>query len=358
MRRWFVLGVLWAAVGLAGCGKKAGSPASDDPDGGKRVVTAAEFPAEFVRLHQEGVQQGFLGCLYGTASLPIDADEFIRTMKRRFESAPADFIEEKAVGCRTKLEETIDAIRLLVAPSAEVGAARDAYVDAATDMVDSWLRVNERMVEFTAIEEVRSEFNAMYARKLLEAGNEGWAVVQKCDVGKEEPLETCFARLGVDADTEKRAYRYLNFVLAILQAYDVNPETLLIEDTKAVEEGREYLLGVKALRDKLQSLCTGEEGTPTHIREWGRRVSERAFPVLDEPNPQRPELFPRMALWWSSDGARSSSGEAFSSYAVITDVCFPQGVTIDAVLIDFLKVYQDFVRRANEMSQAIAAAQR
>jgi len=345
MRRtmgWIGLAVL-VALG-AGCSKAADA---------KKVVK--KFHADFVALHEDGVRKGFFGCLYGEVSLPSDAGAFMDQIKRRFDSDPEGFIKEKSEGCKQTLEQTIEQIRTLVAPTAEVGAARDRYTDAATAMIDGWAKVHKAFNDYKQVEDTRIEFNGTYAPLLEKAGNQGWALLQKCN--KDEKAEDCLTRIGATGVELKNAYRYLNFVVCILKAYDVDPNLLLVEDTKAVDEGRAYLMGVKLLRDKLNELCTGEYGAPTNILEWGTRISSSCYPMLEVPEPAKPELFEKMMTWWSSDGTRDANGEAYSSYAVLADVCVKQAIVLEPPLREFLKTYGDFVTATSALEQALQTAE-
>ncbi len=335
--------VIAALVLSAGCSKS-------DPK-----AAVKKFHMDFVALHDQGVREGFFGCLYGDVSLPSESKEFIDKMKRRFESDPEGFIKEKSEGCRAKLEETIDKIRLLVAPTAELGAARDAYGDAATAMIDGWGKVHKAFLDYETVVEARSDFNGTYAPLLEKAGNQGWALMQKCS--KDEAVDACLARIGGTEVELKNAYRYLNFVTCILKAYDADPGMLLVEDTKAVEEGRAYLMGVKLLRDKLTQLCTGPYGEPTNILEWSARVSKQCYGELETADPKKPDLFERMMTWWSSDGTRDASGEAYSSYAVLKDVCLAQEIDLTAPIKEFLETYKQFVAATNALNQALAKAE-
>jgi hypothetical protein len=321
-------------------------------DDAKKAVK--KFHSDFVILHEDGVRKGFFGCLYGDVSLPSDAGAFIDTIKRRFDSDPEGFITEKSEGCKAALEQTIEKIRGLVAPTAELGSARDQYTDAATAMIDGWAKVHKAFLDYKQVEDTRIEFNGTYAPLMEKAGNQGWALLQKCS--KDEKAEDCLARIGATDAELKNAYRYLNFVVCILKAYDVDPNLLLVEDLTAVDEGRAYLKGVKLLRDKLNELCTGEYGQPTNILEWGTRISSACYATLEAPEPAKPELFEKMMTWWSSDGTRDASGEAFSSYAVLADVCVKQAIDLEPPLREFLKTYGAFVTAASALEQALQAA--
>ena len=125
-----------------------------------------------------------------------------------------------------------------------------------------------------------------------------------------------------------------------------------MHDTKAVEEGRGYLMGVKLLRDRLAEVCTGEYGQPNNILEWDKRVGSQCYPLLENPDPPRPELLVDMVTWWSSDGVRVA-GEAYSSYAVLADTCVKQAIEIEPSLKAFLKVYAEFAAAAAELDQAM-----
>ncbi|MBN1772301.1 MAG: hypothetical protein JXB32_13615 [Deltaproteobacteria bacterium] len=343
-KRMLVLGLVAAALAAAASCKK---------DDGKDAVK--KFHAEFAGLHEDGVKDGFFQCLYGEPNLPTESGKFIEQIKRRFDSDPAGFIEEKSEGCRVALEATVDKVRLMTAPTAELGSARDAYTDAATAMADAWTKVHQTFVDFKTVDDARIEFNGTYAPLLEKAGNRGWAVIQKFE--KPEELQAFLELDPGNKDALLGAYRYLNFVLCILKVYDVDPNSLLIEDTKAADEGRAYLLGVKALRDKLTSLCTGAYGTSTNILEWVQRISTQCYGSLEAVEPAKPELFEKIMLWWSSDGARDRSGEAYSSYAAIGDTCLKQTIDLDEPLKEFLKVYGEFVKAASGMDQALRAAQ-
>jgi hypothetical protein len=365
-----VVCVVAALAVCAGCSKS-------DPK-----AAVKKFHMDFVALHEEGVRKGFFGCLYGEVSLPQEAKEFIDKLKRRFESDPEGFIKEKSEGCKANLEQTIDQIRLLVAPTAELGAARDAYGDAATTMIDGWGKVHKAFVDYETVVEARSDFNGTYAPLLEKAGNQGWALMQKCRMWcppeaappagtpppppdpnappactKDATVENCMTRIGAGPEELKNGYRYLNFVTCILKSYDVDVNGLLPEDTKAVEEGRGYLMGVKLLRDKLTELCTGEYGSATNILEWGTRVSANCYPLLEAADPAKPELFDKMVTWWSSDGTRVG-GEAYSSYAVLADTCVKQTIDLAPPLKDFLTTYAAFVQAASAMNDALLAAEK
>ena len=340
------LAVVCVVAALAVC---AGCKKSDPK------AAVKKFHMDFVALHEDGVRKGFFGCLYGEVSLPQEAKEFIDKLKRRFESDPEGFIKEKSEGCKANLEKTLDQIRLLVAPMAELGVARDAYTDAATAMIDGWGKVHKAFLDYETVVEARSDFNGTYAPLLEKAGNQGWALMQKCL--KDEKVEVCLPRIGGSDVELKNAYRYLNFVTCILKAYDVDPSTLLVEDTTAVDEGRAYLMGVKLLRDKLTKVCTGAYGEPTNILEWSARVSTQCYGELEAADAKRPDLFERMMTWWSSDGTRDASGEAYSSYAVLKDVCLAQEIDLTAPIKEFLKTYELFVKAANDLNQALAKAE-
>jgi hypothetical protein len=335
---------LVAFVALLGACKKS------DP---KAVIK--KFHNEFAGIHEEGVRQGFFGCLYGSENLPSEAKDFIERIKMRFDSDPEGFITEKSEGCRVTLEATIDKVRLMTAPTTGIGAARDAYTDAATAMADGWGKVHQAFLDYKAVDDTRIEFNGTYAPLLEKAGNRGWALLQKCS--KDEKVEDCLARIGGTDVELKNAYRYLNFVDCILKAYDVDVNMLLIEDTTAVEEGRGYLKGVKALRDKLTELCTGTYGEATNILEWGKRISAQCYPTLEAAEPQRPELFEKMLTWWSSDGTRVGT-EAYSSYAVLADICVKQAIDLEPPLREFLKTYAEFVTAASALEKAITDAEK
>lgn len=337
------LGLALAALAAASSCKK---------DDGKQAVQ--KFHSEFLSLHDDGVRKGFFECLYGEPNLPPEAGKFIEKIKRRFDSDPAGFITEKSQGCRETLEQAIDKVRLLTAPTAELGSARDAYTDAATAMADAWTKVHQAFLDYQTVDDARIEFNGTYAPLLEKAGNRGWAIIQKFE--KPEELQAFLDQDPGNKEALLGAYRYLNFVLCILRAYDIDPNSLLIEDTKAADEGRAYLLGVKALRDKLTSLCTGAYGTPTNILEWVQRVKTQCYATLEAPEPAKPELFEKIMLWWSSDGARDASGEAYSSYAAIGDTCLKQTIDLDAPLKEFLRVYAEFQKAAVRMNEALAAA--
>jgi hypothetical protein len=115
-------------------------------------------------------------------------------------------------------------------------------------------------------------------------------------------------------------------------------------------------MGVKLLRDKLAKLCTGEYGEPTNILEWSARVSTQCYGELEAADPKKPELFERMLTWWSSDGTRDASGEAYSSYAVLKDVCLAQEIDLEAPIKEFLETYGLFGKAANDLNQALAKA--
>lgn len=333
------IGTLAAA---AGCKK----------DESKQAVQ--KFHAEFFSLHEDGVRKGFFQCLYGELNLPAESGEFIKKIKLRFDSDPAGFIAEKSQGCREALEQTIDKVRLLTAPTADLGSARDAYTDAATAMADAWTKVHQAFLDYQTVDDARIEFNGTYAPLLEKAGNRGWAIIQKFE--KPEELQAFLDQDPGNKEALLGAYRYLNFILCILRAYDVDPNSLLIEDTKAADEGRAYLLGVKALRDKLTSLCTGEYGTATNILEWVQRVRTQCYAALEAAEPAKPDLFEKIMLWWSSDGARDASGEAYSSYAAIADTCLKQKIELDEPLKMFLRAYAEFQKAAVRMNEALAAA--
>jgi hypothetical protein len=341
--------MLWCAgvlvvLAVAGCSKS----------GGGAQAARNKFKADFVELHETGVRQGFFGCLYGDPVLPRESATFLDRIKTRFKTPdPSKFITEKAEGCKAKFEETIGKVRMLVAPSPEIGAARDNYVDAAGRLVEAWNPVLERMKQYRDTDDQLSLFNSTYADILKRAGDDGWAVVQKCKAG--EPMPDCLSRIGASESALPAAYKYLNFVTCILKAYEVDLKSLLIPDSTAQAENRYYLLGVKALRDKLTDLCSGEPGSSTHIIEWASRVSSRCYAVLDEQNPAPPELFEDMKTWWSSDGVRDRTGEVYSSVAVITDVCTKKEVDLDQPLLEFLRVYGEFAKAVNELSDLLAA---
>ncbi len=342
-KRMLVLGLVAATFAAATCKK----------DEGKQAVQ--KFHVDFYSLHEDGVKEGFFQCLYGEPNLPPESGKFIEQIKRRFDSDPAGFIEEKSEGCRAALEAATDKVRMLTAPTAELGTARDAYTDAATAMADAWVKVHQAFVDYQTVDDARILFNGTYAPLLEKAGNRGWAVIQKFE--KPEELEAFLALDPGNREALQGAHRYLNFILCILKAYDVDPNSLLIEDTTAAAEGRSYLKGVKALRDKLTELCTGAYGTSTNILEWVQRVSTQCYAALEAPEPAAPELFAKIMLWWSSDGARDKSGEAYSSYAAIGDTCLKQTIGLDEPLKEFLKVYAEFQKAAVAMSQALSAAQ-
>ena len=344
-----------------------------------------KFHGDFAQIHQEGVRQGFFGCLYGSENLPNQAREFIDKIKERFDSDPEGFITEKSEGCLASLEKTIEDVRLMTAPTTEIGAARDKYTDTADAMVTAWGAVHKAFLDYKDVEDTRIEFNAMYSPMLKDAGDHGWALLQKCQMqcapaeappvpegqpapapgaadqpppcSKDNTVEDCLARIGAGENEMKNAYRYLNFVVCILKSYDTDPADLLVHDTKAVEEGRGYLMGVKLLRDRLTELCTGEYGQPTNILEWGKRVGSQCYPLLETPDTPRPELLVDMVTWWSSDGVRVA-GEAYSSYAVLADTCVKQAIEIEPPLKAFLKVYAEFAAAAAELDQAMAAAEK
>ena len=371
------------AIGLGLACAALAAVANCKKDDGKQAVQ--KFYSEFSSLHEDGVRKGFFECLYGEPNLPLESGKFIEKIKRRFDSDPAGFIREKSQGCRETLEraidriengrltrqvefevplgpvpcgcaleQAIDKIRLLTAPTAELGSARDAYTDAATAMADAWMKVHQAFLDYQTVDDARIEFNGTYAPLLEKAGNRGWAIIQKFE--KPEELQAFLDQDPGNKEALLGAYRYLNFVLCILRAYDVDPSSLLIEDTKAADEGRAYLLGVKALRDKLTSLCTGAYGTPTNILEWVQRVKTQCYATLEAPEPAKPDLFEKIMLWWSSDGARDASGEAYSSYAAIADTCLKQTIDLDEPLKAFLRVYAEFSRAAQRMNEALAAA--
>jgi hypothetical protein len=167
-KRMLVMGLVVAALVVAANCKK---------DDGKQAVK--KFHADFAALHEDGVKEGFFQCLYGEPNLPGESGEFIEQIKRRFDSDPAGFIQEKSEGCRTVLEATTDKVRLMTAPTVELGTARDAYTDAATAMADAWTKVHQAFVDFKTVDDARIEFNGTYAPLLEKAGNRGWAVIQK-----------------------------------------------------------------------------------------------------------------------------------------------------------------------------------
>jgi hypothetical protein len=372
--RWFGLLALVALVASWSACKK------NDPK-----APIKKFHNEFVTVTQEGVRAGFFGCLYGNENLPGEAKEFIDKIKMRFDSDPEGFITEKSEGCRATLEATIEKVRLMTAPTTEIGAARDAYVDAAVGMVDGWTKVHQALLDYKGVEDTRIEFNGTYSPLLEKSGNQGWALMQKCRMWcppeaappatppgtpppapdpnappactKDATVEDCMTRIGAGTEELKNGYRYLNFVACILKAYDVDVNGLLPEDTTAVAEGRGYLMGVKLLRDKLTELCTGEYGSATNILEWGTRVSAQCYPLLDVAEPAKPELFEKMVTWWSSDGTRVG-GEAYSSYAVLADTCVKQTIDLEPPLKEFLATYAAFVQAAAAMNDALVAAQK
>ncbi|MBI5503045.1 MAG: hypothetical protein HY907_22560 [Deltaproteobacteria bacterium] len=344
-----------------------------------------KFHTEFAQVHQEGVRQGFFGCLYGSENLPSQAKEFIEKIKVRFDSDPEGFITEKSEGCAANLEQTIEKVRLMVAPTTEIGSARDAYSDAADAMITAWGVVHQAFLDYKQVDDTRIEFNGTYAPLLKTAGDQGWALLQKCQMlcapseappappagqpaappaadqpppcTKDNTVDECLARIGAGDPERKNAYRYLDFMVCILKSYDVDVGSLLVHDTKAVEEGRGYLMGVKLLRDKLTELCTGEYGQPTNILEWGKRVSAQCYPLLELADPAKPELLEEMVTWWSSDGVRVG-GEAYSSYAVLADVCVKQTIDLEPPLKEFLKSYAAFAAAASALDDAIAAAEK
>jgi len=320
-------------------------------DKGKQEIRT--FVSEFQKVRDGDVNTGFFQCLYGEKTLPAAADAFIEQITRRFESDAEGFLQEKSAGCKANLEGAITKLRALTGPNAEISAALATYAAALDDLAGAWDPVHKAMQDFQAVQGRRVAFNATYAPLLEKCGNRGWAVIQKFE--KVAEVDAFLAQDPNNVEAVDNAYRYLNFVLCILKAYNVDPRTLLIEDTTAAAEGRSYLKGVAALADKLRELCSGEPGTQTHVLEWSARMAAQCYPQLDAPTVQRPDQFEQIMLWWSSDGGRDASGRAYSSYAEINE-CLKKEVDIAPPLRDFLKVYGDYATAANALEQAIARA--
>ncbi len=354
-RRSRVAGIPTAAAAVLAAAALAAASGCSKKDAAQEE--ARKFAAEFAAIRDDDINKGFFECLYGRRNLPASASDFIEQIKRRFESNTTGFLQEKSEGCRQSLDKAVAGLRALAAPSPEIGAALSRYTAAAEDMIGAWHEVHKAMTDFDAIENQRVEFRTTCAPLLEKAGNRGWAVMQQFQNMAE--VDAFLAQDPGNRDAVENAYRYLDFVLCILRAYNVDPRALLVEDTTAAAEGRVFLKGVKALRDKLIELCSGEPGTPTHILEWSMRVTKQCCPGLESPSVQRPDLFEQIMLWWSSDGARDrASGEAYSSYAAIGDVCMKKNIDIAPMLREFLKTYGEFVTAARDLERAVSVLAR